>query len=254
MTECKILLSGTNGRLGRAIAASAAEAGCQVVAGIDIAPSVESFPVYSSPREVSEVDFDCIIDCSHHTAVKPLLEFAISRGIPAVICTTGHTEDETALIHAAAEKIPVFFSRNMSLGINLLIELAKKAATILGDDFDIEIVEKHHNKKLDAPSGTALMIADAISESVDYQPEYCYERESRRITRPKHEIGIHSVRGGTIVGEHEVIFAGCDEVVTISHSAASREVFARGALRAAKFISKQPIGFYNMEKLVSELK
>ena len=251
MPETKILLYGALGRLGSAVRAAEGDK-YKIVAGIDVAPAAESIPIFQKPADIpADLAIDCIIDCSHHTAIGPLLDFAISRSIPTVICTTGHTEEETALIHAAADKIPVFFSRNMSVGINLLIQLAKKAASVLGEDFDIEIVEKHHNKKLDAPSGTALMIADAVSDSVEYEPEYTYERQSRREPRRKNEIGIHSVRGGTIVGEHEIIFAGCDEVITISHSAASREVFARGALRAAGYLADKPKGFYNMETLVS---
>ena len=246
-----ILLSGANGRLGKAIIAAAGDAGCKIIAGIDITPVAGEIPVYQSANDVPELQIDCIIDCSHHSAAVPLLDFAKSRGIPIVICTTGHTEDEVKAIHAAAAEIPVFYSRNMSVGINLVIALAKKAAAILGDDFDIEIIEKHHNKKLDAPSGTALMIADAISDSVSYEPEYVYERQSKRAPRAKNEIGIHSVRGGTIVGEHEVIFAGNDEVVTISHQAASREVFAQGALRAAKYLAGKTPGFYNMETMLS---
>lgn len=252
MSECKILLSGANGRLGRAIIASAEEAGCRITAGVDIAPVAGAIPMYSSLSELPELDIDCIVDCSHHTAVLPLLGFAKEHKLPIVICTTGHTPEEVAAINEAAEDIPVFYSRNMSVGINLLIGLAKKAASVLGEDFDIEIVEKHHNKKLDAPSGTALMIADAISESVSYEPEYVYERQSKRAPRQKTEIGIHSIRGGTIVGEHDVIFAGTDEVITLSHQAASREVFARGALRAAKFVKGRAPGFCNMETLVDE--
>ena len=246
-----ILLSGANGRLGKAIIAASDAAGCRIIAGIDITPVAGEIPVYQSANDVPELQIDCIIDCSHHSAAVPLLDFAKSRGIPIVICTTGHTEDAVKAIHAAAAEIPVFYSRNMSVGINLVIALAKKAAAILGDDFDIEIIEKHHNKKLDAPSGTALMIADAISDSVNYEPEYVYERQSKRAPRAKNEIGIHSVRGGTIVGEHEVIFAGNDEVVTISHQAASREVFAQGALRAAKYLAGKTPGFYNMETMLS---
>lgn len=245
-----ILLSGANGRLGRAIIAASGAAGCRIIAGIDITPVAGEIPVYQSANDVPELQIDCIIDCSHHSAAIPLLDFAKKRRLPIVICTTGHTEDEVKAIHAAAAEIPVFYSRNMSVGINLVIALAKKAAAILGDDFDIEIIEKHHNKKLDAPSGTALMIADAISDSVSYEPEYVYERQSKRAPRAKNEIGIHSVRGGTIVGEHEVIFAGNDEVVTISHQAASREVFAQGALRAAKYLAGKTPGFYNMETML----
>lgn len=252
MQEIKILLSGAMGRLGRAIIESAKESEYKIIAGIDIAPAAMGIPIYPSPSEVpASLGVDCIIDCSHHTAIGPLLALAQERGLPIVVCTTGHTEEETALIHSAAEKIPVFFSRNMSVGINLLIKLAKQAAEILGKDFDVEIIEKHHNRKLDAPSGTALMIADSVAPILGDDTEYTYERQSRREPRRKNEIGIHSVRGGTIVGEHEVIFAGADEVITISHSAASRDVFACGALRAAGYMVGKPKGFYNMETLVS---
>ncbi len=251
MKEVKILLSGAMGRLGKAVRAAAEGSDTyKVVAGIDVAPAVEDIPIYASPAEV-DVDVDVIIDCSHHTAVTPLLAYAVEKGIPTVICTTGHTEEETALIHDTAKKIPVFFSRNMSVGINLLIELSKKAAAILGDDYDIEILEKHHNKKLDAPSGTALMIAEEIADTVDFDADFVYERQSRRQPRGKTEIGISAIRGGTIVGEHEVIFAGTDEIITISHSAASREVFARGAIRAALYMVGKPAGFYDMSTLVS---
>lgn len=250
MKVVKILLSGAMGRLGRAVRAAAdGSEELKIVAGIDITPAAENIPIYTHPADV-DADVDVIIDCSHHTAIVPLLEYAVEKAIPTVICTTGHTEEETKLIHEAAKKIPVFFSRNMSLGINLLIELAKKAAAVLGEDYDIEIIEKHHNKKLDAPSGTALMIADAVSDTVDYDAEYTYERQSRREARRKNEIGISSIRGGTIVGEHDIIFAGCDEVITISHSAASRDVFARGALRAAIYMKGKSAGFYDMTTLV----
>lgn len=251
MKEVKILLSGAMGRLGRAVRAAAeGNDGYKVVAGIDVVPAAENIPIYASPAEV-DVDVDVIIDCSHHTAVTPLLAYAVEKGIPTVICTTGHTEEETKLIYDTAKKIPIFFSRNMSLGINLLIELAKKAAAILGESYDIEILEKHHNKKLDAPSGTALMIADEIADTVEFDAEYVYERQSKRQARGKNEIGISSIRGGTIVGEHEVIFAGTDEIVTISHSAASREVFANGAIRAALYMVGKAPGFYDMSTLVS---
>lgn len=251
MKEVKILLSGAMGRLGKAVRAAAeGSENYKIVAGIDVAPAVEDIPIYGSPAEV-DVDVDVIIDCSHHTAVTPLLAYAVEKGIPTVICTTGHTEEETKLIHDTANKIPVFFSRNMSVGINLLIELSKKAAAILGDDYDIEILEKHHNKKLDAPSGTALMIAEEIADTVDFDADFVYERQSRRQPRGKTEIGISAIRGGTIVGEHEVIFAGTDEIITISHSAASREVFARGAIRAALYMVGKAPGFYDMSTLVS---
>ena len=156
-------------------------------------------------------------------------------------------------MHATAEQVAIFYSRNMSLGINLLIMLCEKASEVLGEDFDIEIIEKHHNKKLDAPSGTALMLADAISATFDGGKDYVYERQSVRRQRDKREIGIHAVRGGTIVGEHDVLFAGKDETITLSHKATSREVFATGALRAAEYLSAKQTGLYNMNDLLSEI-
>ena len=250
LKEVRILLSGAMGRLGRAVRqASEGSSEYVIAAGIDVVPAAENIPMFTSPAEVN-VECDAIIDCSHHTAIAPLLEYAVEKGIPTVICTTGHTEEETELIKAAAARIPVFYSRNMSVGINLLIELAKKAASVLGDGYDIEIIEKHHNKKLDAPSGTALMIADAVADTVPYDAEYTYERQSRREARRKNEIGISSIRGGTIVGEHDIIFAGLDEVITISHSAASRDVFATGALRAAAYIVGKPAGSYDMSMMI----
>ena len=183
--------------------------------------------------------------------MPPLLKFALDKKLPIVIATTGFSEQTVEDIKKAAESIPVFYSGNMSLGINLLIELVKKAENVLGSDFDIEIVEKHHNQKIDAPSGTALMIADAISEEIDTPVQYEYDRHSRRIKRPKNEIGIHSIRGGTIVGEHDVIFAGCDEIITVSHTALSKNIFAVGSLNAARFLFGKSAGIYNMGDLVS---
>ena len=191
-----------------------------------------------------------IIDFSHVSVLTPLLAYATKERIPVVLCTTGYTESQVNELKEASKQIPVFYSRNMSLGINLLIELAKKAAVILGDQFDIEIIEKHHNQKIDAPSGTALMIADAISSVEDRQMTYMYDRHSQRKKRDKNEIGMHSVRGGTIVGEHEVIFAGPHEVITLSHSAQSKEIFANGSINAAVFLAKQPAGLYDMSDLL----
>ena len=246
----KILLSGCGGRLGRAIAARIdARDDCVIAAGIDVQSVDAAYPVYSTPDTVAET-VDVIIDCSHHTAVIPLLTFARVRHIPVVVCTTGHTEEETAAIREAASVIPVLYSRNMSVGINLLLDLVKRAAAALGEEFDIEIVEAHHNKKLDAPSGTALMLADAAA-SVREESEYTYDRHSVRRERSPKEIGIHSVRGGTIVGEHEVIFAGPDEVIRISHSAYSRDVFATGAVRAALFAADAAPGLYSMREMLS---
>ena len=246
-----IMLCGCGGRMGAAVIAAAKEAGDRIVAGVDINPAADSpFPIFGSPEEFAG-KADVIIDFSHHSALPALLAYAERTATPLVVATTGHTEEETAQMKAASAKVPVFFSRNMSLGINLLISLCRRAAATLGEDFDIEIIEKHHNKKLDAPSGTALMIADALAEEGDHP--YVYDRHTERRARAKGEIGLHAVRGGTIVGEHEVMFCGKDEIVTLSHSAASREVFAMGALRAARFLAGKPAGFYNMDDVVNSL-
>ncbi len=249
----KVLLSGCGGAMGKMIAecASGAE-DCEIVAGLDIAPCDAPFPVFTSIESVN-VDFDVIIDFSHVSALDNVLKLALSKGKPAVIATTGFSEVQRASILLASAQIPIFFTANMSLGVSLVCELAQKAAAVLGGSFDIEIVEAHHHRKLDAPSGTALMIADAISESLDYEPEYEYDRHSKHEKRSKDEIGIHSIRGGTIVGEHEVIFAGDDEVIKIFHSASSRKIFANGSINAARFISKKAPGLYSMKELVSEM-
>ena len=246
-----IMLCGCGGRMGAAVIAAAKEAGDRIVAGVDINPASDSpFPIFTSPDEI-QGRAEVIVDFSHHSALQGLLDYATKSRTPIVVCTTGHTEDELAAMKTASQAVPVFFSRNMSLGINLLIALCRRAATALGDAFDIEIIEKHHNQKLDAPSGTALMIADAISE--EKERPYVYDRHAERRARAKGEIGLHAGRGGTIVGEHEVMFCGKDEVITLSHSAASREVFATGALRAAHFMAGKPAGLYNMDHVVESL-
>ena len=244
-----ILLCGCGGRMGAAVIAAAKETGDRIVAGVDIDPASDSpFPIFTSPAEFSG-KADVIVDFSHHSALPGLLDYAVATGTPLVVCTTGHTEEETAAMRAASEKVAVFFSRNMSLGINLLISLCRRAAAALGTDFDLEIIEKHHNKKLDAPSGTALMLADAISEG-EARP-YVYDRHAERRQRAKGEIGLHAVRGGTIVGEHEIIFAGHDEIMEIKHTALSREIFAQGAVEAAKFMASITApGLYDMSQLV----
>lgn len=250
-----ILLSGCNGKMGRAVTLSVAEtAGCDITAGIDVFDEVRyGYPVFTSPALITENIIgktDVIIDFSNPSALAGLLEFAVANSIPAVISTTGLNEAQINLIKSASAKIPVFFSANMSLGVNLVCELAKKAAKVLGDAFDIEIVEMHHNQKIDAPSGTALMIADSIKNELDDDIKYEYDRHSKREKRTKKEIGIHAVRGGTITGEHEVIFAGHDEIIKISHSARSKELFATGAINAAKFICGKPAGLYNMADML----
>lgn len=248
----KIIVSGINGRMGKAI-----EEMCksgdkfQIVAGVDINLGVpHPFPVVSDINDI-DTSADAIIDFSHHTAAKSISDYAVKNKIPVIFCTTGYTEEELDTIKQASKKVAVFRSGNMSLGINLLIELSKKAAEIL-DGFDIEIIEQHHNQKLDAPSGTALMIADGI-KTVKTDSEYVYNRTQVRKKRESTEIGIHSVRGGSIVGEHEVLFAGRNENITLRHSALSREVFADGALKAAEFIKGKGAGFYNMSDVLSDL-
>lgn len=249
-----IILSGANGRMGRAITEKAAESKtCRIVAGYDINDFCENtYPVFTD-IEKCNVEADVIIDFSHPSAFSVVLDFAKKRGIPLIVATTGLSAEQKEELFEAKSLIPVFYSANMSLGVNLLINLCKKAASVLDGRFDIEIVEKHHNKKLDAPSGTALSIADGISEVLKNSPEYIFDRHNVRRERGKNEIGIHSVRGGNIVGEHEVIFAGEDEVISLSHSAASREVFASGAIAAAEFMNGKQKGLYSMDDLIGKI-
>lgn len=238
--------------MGRVIATLCAERDdCEIIAGIDkLGEEYAGFPIYRGLYELPDKP-DVIIDFSHPSVLPELLSYCKMNNVPAVIATTGYTDEERAQITAASAQIPVFFTFNMSLGINLLAELAKKATQILGGQFDIEIVEKHHNQKKDAPSGTAIMLAEAINEELGNRDHYVYDRHSVRKPRDKDEIGLHSVRGGTIVGEHEIIFAGHDEVITLSHSAQSREVFAVGAVNAAVFLSGKPAGMYTMSDLIA---
>lgn len=251
----KIILCGCDGRMGSVIQkiCSKCPEEYKIVAGFSKSVSTEfAFPVFSDFSKCEEAA-DVVIDFSNSEALSPLLEFCVSRKLPIVLCTTGFSDSQIAEIKRASTQIPVFRSGNMSLGINLMTKLIKTAATVLGKNFDVEIIEKHHNKKVDAPSGTALMLADAMSDDLPYEPEYIYDRHSERHPREKNEIGIHSVRGGTIVGEHEVIFAGENEIIQIKHSALSREVFANGAIEAAKFISAvKKSGMYDMSDLISQ--
>lgn len=247
----RIILNGCFGRMGKVITEIVAEnEECEICAGVDAFLSGNTdFPVYKSISEVKE-KADVIIDFSNPSALDSLLDYAKKTSTPIVLATTGYTEQQIAKINHTAKVVPIFFTYNMSLGINLLTALSKRAAQVLGKDFDIEIVEKHHNQKLDAPSGTALMLANSINEVYDDSFQYEYDRHSKRQKRSKSEIGIHSVRGGTIVGEHEVIFAGKDEVITLSHSAASRTVFASGAVRAALFLADKKAGIYDMNMMI----
>ena len=246
-----IILSGCCGVMGKNIAQCIEKKDdCRIVAGIDIKSDDNSpFPIYKNADNFTG-KADVIIDFSHPSALNSLLDYAVRTGTPAVISTTGLSPEQVALIHKAATSVPIFFSANMSLGVSLITELAQKAVKVLGDDFDIEIIEKHHNQKIDAPSGTALMLADAINSAADENYEYKYNRQAKREKRKKNEIGIHAVRGGTIVGEHDVIFAGQDEIITISHSARSKQIFAVGSVNAALFIKDLAPGLYSMKDLV----
>lgn len=249
-----IILNGCNGRMGRAISEKVAgDENCKIVAGSDMNLSeINNYPVFADLDEC-DVDGDVVVDFSHPSAFSKVLAFAKKKKLPLIVATTGLSKEQKEELLSAKSEIPVFYSANMSLGVNLLISLAKQATAILGEDFDIEIVEKHHRKKLDAPSGTALVMADKISEVLKETPQYVYDRHSVRRERSKNEIGIHSVRGGTIVGDHDIIFAGCDETITLSHQASSRELFATGTIRAAKFMTGKPIGLYSMDDLIQEL-
>ena len=248
----KIIISGCNGHMGRVVGSLCeADPDLEIAAGFDVLGAADrEFPVHTSPAQFAG-QADAVIDFSSPAALDGLLEFATSRKIPLVLATTGYTPEQEAQVGAAARSVPIFRSANMSLGINVLLELVKKAASVLGDSYDIEIVERHHRRKVDAPSGTALMIADAAASSCGHETEYVFERHSVRHPRDKKEIGISAVRGGTIVGEHEIIFAGHDEIMEIKHTALSREIFAQGAVEAAKFIAgvKEP-GLYDMSYLV----
>lgn len=248
----KIIISGCNGKMGQVVESICkTDSQIQVVAGFDVNQAPREYPVYVSPANFTG-EADAIIDFSSPKALDGLLAFATERQIPIVLATTGYTDGQLAQIDAASKLVPIFRSANMSLGINVVLDLIKRAAAILGDSCDIEIVERHHNRKVDAPSGTAIMLADAAREGLDYDVDYNYGRHDRRSSRPKNEIGISSVRGGTIVGVHEVIFAGRDEVLEIRHEAQSREIFASGAVKAAKFLTTVTApGLYNMQQLVA---
>ena len=223
---------------------------CEIVAGVDKVVVEAPFPVVDDISKVND-DADVIIDFSHPSTLDSILEYATSKVLPVVLATTGYDNEQIDKINEYSKKIPVFFTYNMSLGVNLIADLAKRAAAVLSDDFDIEIVEAHHNQKIDAPSGTALMLADAITADLDNSYYYEYDRHSKRQKREKKEIGIHAIRGGTIVGEHQVIFAGRDEIVTLSHSARSKEIFATGAVNASIYMIGKSAGLYTMSDLVS---
>jgi len=250
-----IAISGANGKMGKTVYNCCLERNdINVSYGIDTyTVQYADFPIVSSVELLPQKP-DVIIDYSNPASLDSLLNYGLSKKIPLVLATTGFSDEQLEKIKKASEQIPIFSTFNMSLGINLLVALAKKAASVLGEHFDVEIIEKHHNSKVDAPSGTAIMLAGAVNETVNNSKNYIYDRHTVRQKRDKSEIGIHSVRGGTIVGEHEVIFAGLDEVITLSHSASSRSVFATGSISAAVFIKDKPAGLYNVEDLVANTK
>ena len=249
----RIIMHGCNGRMGQVISEIVEnDADARIVAGVDVYNEQKNdYPVYSSMDEC-RVEADVVIDFSNAQAVDGLLAYCEEKQLPVVLCTTGLSQEQMEHATAASAKTAVLKSANMSLGINTLMELLQKAVKVLaGAGFDIEIVEKHHNQKLDAPSGTALALADAMNEVMDDAYEYKYDRSQERKKREKKEIGISAVRGGTIVGEHEVIFAGCDEVIEFKHTAYSKAIFGKGAVEAAKFLKGKPAGMYDMKDVIA---
>lgn len=249
-----IIMHGCNGKMGQVITGLCREdEGIQIVAGVDPSDYISNeYPVFSRIEDC-HVEADVIVDFTSAKAVDDLLAYSVKRRLPLVLCTTGLSREQEAAVEAAAGHVAILKSANMSLGINLLLDLLGKAATVLAPaGFDMEIVEKHHNQKVDAPSGTALALADSMNQALSNAYTYQYDRTGERKKREKNEIGILAFRGGTIVGEHEVFFAGTDEVITFSHTAYSRNVFARGALEAAKFLRDKPAGRYSMQDVIRE--
>ena len=247
----KAILVGASGKMGGFITDCAAnDSEIEIIAGVDKLNIGQKYPIFANFDGIN-TKADVIIDFSNPILLDSILGYATKTNTAVVLATTGYNDEQIAKIKAASKQIPIFFTFNMSIGVNLLCSLAKKAAKVLGSDFDVEIIEKHHNLKIDAPSGTAIMLANAVNQEFNDSYNYEYDRHSNRAKRPKNEIGIHSVRGGTIVGEHDVIFAGRDEVITLSHQATSKEVFAVGAIRAAKFISAKKPGLYDMNDILS---
>ncbi len=249
----RVIMHGCNGRMGQMITGIVAnDPDVDIVAGVDVSDHIKNnYPVFKSISEC-DAQADVIIDFANASAVDVLLEYAAGRQIPVVLCTTGLSEAQLEHMKQTSEKVAILKSANMSLGINTIMKLLKEITPLFAESgFDIEIVEKHHNQKLDAPSGTALALADSVNEALGNEYEYVYDRSNRREKRPKKEIGISAVRGGSIVGDHDVIFAGMDEVVTISHTAYSRAVFGKGAVAAAKFLADKGPGMYDMSDVIN---
>lgn len=247
-----VIMHGCNGKMGRVITNLVSQDNdIEIVAGVDAYTGIDNeYPVFTSIKECT-VKADVIIDFAVTSAIDNLLDYSVSTKTPVVICTTGLSAEQLEKVNEASKKVAVLRSANMSLGINTLMKLLKTATEVLSNrGFDIEIVEKHHNQKVDAPSGTALALADCMNQVLDNQYDYTYDRSTVRQKRAKNEIGISAVRGGTIVGEHEVIFAGIDEVIEIKHTAYSKAIFAKGAIDAAKFLKGKEAGLYNMADVI----
>ncbi|MDE7453660.1 MAG: 4-hydroxy-tetrahydrodipicolinate reductase [Clostridia bacterium] len=244
-----ILVCGIRGKMGKTVTELLqGDNTARAVCGVDINGGDGDIPVYKTFDCVKE-KVDVVVDFSSPAALNAELNWAVKKGVPVVLAATGYTESDLKFIDGCAEKIAVFKTANFSIGVNLLVKLVREAAKTLGEKFDIESIEKHHNQKVDAPSGTALMLADSANAAFDGGKEYLNGR-SGKVGKRGNEIGIHAVRGGTIVGEHDVIFAGCDEVVTLSHSASSKRVFAEGAIKAAKWLAGKPAGKYDMTDII----
>lgn len=247
-----VILSGANGRMGKVLQTLIAQqTEMQVVAGIDREAFEANFPTYQTFADCRE-SADVVIDFSHYSAVPDVLTYCVDHKLPVVIATTGLTDEVKTQLISASKETAVFFSANMSIGINLLAKAIREITPLLEDEFNIEIVEKHHNQKKDAPSGTALLLADAVNDAVEEPKTYIYGRHGNDLENPLSELGIHAVRGGTIPGEHTVIYAGPDEVIELNHLALSRDIFASGAVKAAKYVSQKTIGLFDMEKLINE--
>ncbi len=249
----QIVVWGINGRMGASMEASAQKNNVAILAGVDVTEDLtlqkHPFPIYRDAEKISQMP-DGVVDFSRPSSTSAVLEFCVSRNLPLVIACTGHTPEQKEQIWEASEQIPILMSSNLSLGVNVLKFLSKQAARFL-KNFDIEIVEKHHNHKADAPSGTALMLADAINETLDMEKEYVYGRNPQSGKRNERELGLHAVRGGTVVGEHEVLFFGENETVSLAHQAQSKDIFSQGAITALHFLQGKPAGFYTMDDLFS---
>lgn len=250
----KVLINGCNGTMGQVIANQIKnDSDMTIAAGVDLNPEkfTNDFKVYKNIFDCKD-KIDIIIDFSNPNSISNLIKYSTKNHVPLVMGTTGLSNEDMTTLKDAAKNTPIFYSANMSLGINVLVSLVKEVASKLNNSFDIEIIEKHHNKKVDAPSGTAYMIANEINKELNNTKEYVFDRHTKPGPRKNNEIGIHSIRGGTIVGEHDVIFAGYDEVLEIKHTASSKNIFAQGAIKAAKFIVNKDKGFYNMEDMLSK--